>query len=285
MAKNTVATLAEMKKNGEKITQLTCYDYSTARLIDEAGINMILVGDSLGMTMLGYSDTLPVTVDDMITYGRSVVRGCESTFVVVDMPFMSYQLSPQQALENAGRIMKETGCQAIKLEGGKSIAPQIKAITGAGIPVVGHVGLTPQSVNAFGGFKVQGKGETNARRILEDALAVEEAGAFAITLEGIPPKLATLITKKCKAITIGIGASAACDAQVLVYQDMLGMSGFTPKFAKHFAEVGETMKEAFRAYDNEVKAGTFPAPENTYAKSDCTDEFLAQLDAEYEDRD
>jgi len=284
MAKNTVATLAEMKNNGEKITQLTCYDYSTARLIDEAGINMILVGDSLGMTMLGYSDTLPVTVDDMITYGKSVVRGCESTFVVVDMPFMSYQISPAQALENAGRIMKETGCQAVKLEGGKDMAPQIKAITSAGIPVVGHVGLTPQSVNTFGGFKVQGKGEANARRILEDALAVEEAGAFAITLEGIPPKLATLITKKCKAITIGIGASAACDAQVLVYQDMLGMSGFTPKFAKHFAEVGETMKEAFRAYDSEVKAGTFPAPENTYAKSDCSDEFLAALDAEFEDR-
>ena len=284
MAKNTVATLAEMKNNGEKITQLTCYDYSTARLIDEAGINMILVGDSLGMTMLGYSDTLPVTVDDMITYGKSVVRGCESTFVVVDMPFMSYQISPAQALENAGRIMKETGCQAVKLEGGKDMAPQIKAITGAGIPVVGHVGLTPQSVNAFGGFKVQGKGEANARRILEDALAVEEAGAFAITLEAVPPKLAALITKKCRAITIGIGASAACDAQVLVYQDMLGMSGFTPKFCKHFAEVGETMKEAFRAYDSEVKAGAFPAPENTYAKSDCSDAFLAALDAEYEDR-
>lgn len=284
MAKNTVATLAEMKNNGEKITQLTCYDYSTARLIDEAGINMILVGDSLGMTMMGYQDTLPVTVDDMIVYGRSVVRGCESTFVVVDMPFMSYQISPQQALENAGRIMKETGCQAVKLEGGKDFAPQIKAITGSGIPVVGHIGLTPQSVNAFGGFKVQGKGEANARRILEDALAVEEAGAFAITLEAIPPKLAALITKKVNAITIGIGASAECDAQVLVYQDMLGMSGFTPKFAKHFAEVGETMKEAFRAYDSEVKAGTFPAPENTYAKSDCSDEFLAELDAAFEDR-
>lgn len=284
MPKNTVTTLAEMKKNGEKITQLTCYDYSMARLIDEAGINMILVGDSLGMTMMGYPDTLPVTVDDMIIYGRSVVRGCESTFVVVDMPFMSYQLSPEQALENAGRIMKETGCQAVKLEGGKIMAPQIKAITSAGIPVVGHVGLTPQSVNAFGGFKVQGKGEVNARRVLEDALAVQEAGAFAITLEAVPPKLASLITKKLDIITIGIGASAECDAQVLVYQDMLGMSGFTPKFAKHFAEVGDIMKQAFRDYDSEVKAGTFPAPENTYAKSDCSDEFLAALDAEYEDR-
>lgn len=280
--KNTVATLAQMKANGEKISQLTCYDYTTARLMDEAGINMILVGDSLGMVMQGYKDTLPVTLEEMIVYGRSVVRACENTFVCVDMPFMSYQASPEQALMNAGRIMKETGAHGVKLEGGKSVCPQIKAITEAGIPVVAHIGMTPQSVNAFGGFKVQGKGEENARRVLEDALAIQEAGAFAVTLECVPPKLAALITKKLDIITIGIGASNECDAQVLVWQDMLGMTqGITPKFVRHFAEAGEMMKEAFRTYDAEVKATTFPTAEQTYAKSDCSDEFLAQLDAEY----
>ena len=282
MNKHTVATLAQMKAEGKKISQLTCYDYSMARLIDAAGIDMILVGDSLGMTMQGYRDTLPVTVEEMIVYGRSVVRGCERAFVVVDMPFMSYQVSVEQAMENAGRIMKETGASAIKLEGGKEVCPQIRAITQAGIPVVAHIGMTPQSVHAFGGFKVQGKGEANARRVLEDAIAVQEAGAFAVTLECVPPKLATLIAKKLSIITIGIGASNETDAQVLVYQDMLGMSGdYVPKFAKRFRDIGAEMKEAFGAYDREVKAGTYPAPEHTYAKSDCSDEFLAKLDAEF----
>ena len=282
MNKNTVATLAEMKARGEKISQLTCYDYTTARLIDEAGIDMILVGDSLGMTMQGYKDTLPVTLDEMIIYGRSVVRGCKRTFVVVDMPFMSYQISPAQALESAGRIMKETGASAVKLEGGKSVCEQIRAITEAGIPVVGHIGMTPQSVNAFGGFKVQGKGEENAKRVLEDALAVQEAGAFAVTLECVPPKLAALITKTLDIITIGIGASKECDGQVLVYQDMLGMSGdFVPKFARKFRDIGNEMKETFRAYDEEVKATTYPAEEHTYAKSDCSDEFLKELEQMY----
>lgn len=281
--KNTVTTLMEMKERGEKISQLTCYDYTTARLMDAAGINMILVGDSLGMTMQGYKDTLPVTVDEMIVYGRSVVRACENTFVVVDMPFMSYQTSVEQALMNAGRIMKETGASAVKLEGGKEVCPQIRAITAAGIPVVAHVGMTPQSVNVFGGFKVQGKGEANARRVLEDALAVEAAGAFAVTLECVPPKLAELITRKLHCITIGIGASSGCDAQVLVYQDMLGMTmGKGPKFARHFAEIGTMMQEAFCAYDAEVKAQTFPAEAETYAKSDCSDEYLAELEKAYE---
>ncbi len=280
--KNTVATLAQMKAEGRKISQLTCYDYTTAKLMEDAGINMILVGDSLGMTMQGYKDTLPVTVDEMIVYGRSVQRACENTFVVVDMPFMSYQVSAEQALINAGRIMKETGASAVKLEGGKEVCPQIKAITGAGIPVVAHIGMTPQSVNVFGGFKVQGKGEENARRVLEDALAVQEAGAFAVTLECVPPKLAALITRKLDIITIGIGASSECDAQVLVYQDMLGMTGCgTPKFVKQFADAGEMMKEAFRTYDREVKATTFPTAEQTYAKSDCSEEFLEQLEKEY----
>ena len=282
MGKNTVITLKAMKERGEKISQVTCYDYSMARLVEAAGINMILVGDSLGMTMQGYKDTLPVTVDEMIIYGRSVVRGVENTLVVVDMPFMSYQISPAQALENAGRIMKETGCSAIKLEGGKTVDPAIKAITDAGIPVVGHVGMTPQSANAFGGFKVQGKGEENARRVLEDALAVQEAGAFAVTLECVPPRLAALITKKLDIITIGIGAGSCCDAQVLVCQDLLGMFGsFVPKFVKQYAQIGDQITEAFKAYDREVKEGVFPTEAQSFVKSDSSEEFLAQLDREY----
>lgn len=280
--KNTVATLLEMKQRGEKITQLTCYDYTTARLIDGAGINTVLVGDSLGMTMQGYEDTLPVTMDEMVVYGRSVGRGCRDAFVILDMPFMSYQTSVEQAVANAGRLMKECGANAVKLEGGKQVCPQIRAITASGIPVCAHIGMTPQSVNAFGGFKVQGKGEANARRVLEDALAVEEAGAFMVVLECVPPKLAALITKKTGMITIGIGGGAGCDGQVLVYQDMLGMtSGLAPKFVKRFAEIGAAMTEAFRDYDREVKAGAFPDDAHSYVKSDCADEFLAQLDAEY----
>ena len=224
MKQNTIVTLADMKARGEKISQLTCYDYSTARLMDQAGINMILVGDSLGMTMQGYSDTIPVTMEEMIVYGRSVVRGCENTFVVVDMPFMSYQASVEQAVVNAGRLMKETGCDAVKLEGGREVCDQIRAITAAGIPVCAHVGMTPQSHHAFGGFKVQGKGEEGAARVLADAMAVQAAGAFAVVLECVPPKLAALITRKLDIITIGIGAGAACDGQVLVWQDMLAMA-------------------------------------------------------------
>lgn len=282
MKKNNVASLKEMKARGEKISQLTCYDYSTARLMDSVGINAILVGDSLGMTMQGYEDTLPVTMEEMIIYGRSVGRACKDTFVIIDMPFMSYQASVQQAVENAGRLMKECMANAAKLEGGKSVCPQIEAITAAGIPVCAHIGMTPQSVNSFGGFKVQGKGEADAKRILEDALAVEKAGAFMVVLECVPPKLAALITEKTNMITIGIGAGNGCDGQVLVYQDMLGMSGeFVPKFVKHFSEIGGEMKKAFSAYDKEVKAGDFPAAEHTYVKSDCSDEFLSQLDKEY----
>lgn len=281
MKKNTIATLNAMKANGEKISQLTAYDYSTARLVDAAGINTVLVGDSLGMTMQGYEDTLPVTMDEMIVYGRSVGRACKDAFVILDMPFMSYQVSAEQAVENAGRLMKECQANAVKLEGGKQVCPQIAAITACGIPVCAHIGMTPQSVNSFGGFKVQGKGEKEARRVLEDALAVEAAGAFMVVLECVPPKLAALITKKTKMITIGIGAGAGCDGQVLVYQDLLGMSGsFVPKFVKCFASIGEEMQTAFRAYDSEVKSGLFPAPEQTYAKSDCSDDFLSALDAE-----
>ncbi|MCH5325153.1 MAG: 3-methyl-2-oxobutanoate hydroxymethyltransferase [Eubacterium sp.] len=282
MPKNTISTLLEMKQRGEKISQLTCYDYTTARIIDAAGINTVLVGDSLGNTMQGYENTLPVTMEEMITYGRSAVRGCKDAFVIIDMPFMSYQVSAQQALTNAGRLIKETGGNAVKLEGGAAVTEQIKAIVDAGIPVCAHIGMTPQSVNVFGGFKVQGKGEDNARRVLEDALAVQQAGAFMVVLECVPPKLAALITKKVDMITIGIGAGNGCDGQVLVYQDMLGMSGeFVPKFVKRFAEIGTAMSDAFKAYDAEVKAGTFPTEELSYAKSDCDDEFLQQLDKEY----
>lgn len=276
--KNTVATLLEMKQKGEKISMLTCYDYSTARLIDAAGINMILVGDSLGMTMQGYTTTLPVTMQEMIVYGRSVVRGCQDTFVVMDMPFMSYQVSVEQAVQNAGRLIKETDANAVKLEGGAAVTRQIRAIVDAGVPVCAHIGMTPQSVNAFGGFKVQGKGEENAKRVLEDALAVQEAGAFMVVLECVPPKLAALISKKLRIPTIGIGAGSSCDGQVLVCQDMLGVSGeFVPKFVKHFAEIGQTMAKAFASYVAEVKAGSFPEEKHTYIKSDCSDEYLAQL--------
>lgn len=282
MKKNTAATLAAMKARGEKISQLTAYDYTTARLVDAAGINTVLVGDSLGMTMQGYEDTLPVTMEEMIVYGRSVGRACKDAFVILDMPFMSYQSSVEQAVENAGRLMKECRANAVKLEGGKSVCPQIRAITACGIPVCAHIGMTPQSVNSFGGFKVQGRGEDAARRVLEDALAVEQAGAFMAVLECVPPKLAALITRKTNMITIGIGGGAGCDGQVLVYQDMLGMSGdFVPKFVKRFADLGEEMTRAFRAYDEAVKTGTFPAAEQTYAKSDCSDAFLTRLDGEY----
>lgn len=277
--KNTVATLLNMKKSGEKVSMLTCYDYTTARIMENAGINTILVGDSLGMTMQGYDTTLPVTMDETVIYTRSVVRGCTNTFVIADMPFMSYQVSAAQAVENAGRLIKETGANAVKLEGGAAVTEQIRAIVSAGIPVCAHIGMTPQSVNVFGGFKVQGKGEANAKRVLEDAFEVQQAGAFMCVLECVPPKLAALITKKVDMITIGIGAGAGCDGQVLVMQDMLAMNtDFTPKFVKPFADIGQQMSEAFKAYDTEVKADTFPDTAHSFAKSDCSDEYLVQLD-------
>lgn len=267
--KNTVVTFREAKEKGEKLTMLTAYDYSTAKLIDEAGVNSILVGDSLGNVILGYEDTISVTMEDMIHHGAAVARGAKNALVVIDMPFMSYQTSVYDAVVNAGRLMKEGRAGAVKLEGGKEVCPQIQAITAAGIPVVAHLGLTPQSINAFGGFKVQGKSEAAAKKLLEDANAVEEAGAFAVVLECVPAKLAELITKELTIPTIGIGAGNVCDGQVLVYQDMLGMfSDFTPKFVKRFANVGEVMKEAFAAYCAEVQSGAFPAKENEYAMSD-----------------
>ena len=267
--KNTVLTFREAKEKGEKLTMLTAYDYSTAKLIDEAGVNSILVGDSLGNVILGYEDTLSVTMEDMIHHGAAVARGAKNALVIIDMPFMSYQTSVYDAVVNAGRLMKEGRAGAVKLEGGKEVCPQIKAIVAAGIPVVAHLGLTPQSINAFGGFKVQGKNEAAAKKLMEDAKAIEEAGAFAVVLECVPAKLAELITKELRIPTIGIGAGNICDGQVLVYQDMLGMfSDFTPKFVKRFATVGEVMKEAFSAYCREVQEETFPAKEHEYTIAD-----------------
>ena len=267
--KNTVSTFKNKKAKGEKISMLTAYDYSTAKLIDESGINGILVGDSLGMVVLGYDDTLPVTMEDMIHHTKAVSRGAKNALVVGDMPFMSYQVSVEEAVYNAGRLIKEGGCQAVKLEGGATVCNQIRAITNASIPVMAHIGLTPQSVNAFGGFKVQGKNEEDAKRLIEEAKAVEEAGAFAVVLECVPEKLAEIITNSITIPTIGIGAGRKCDGQILVYQDMLGMfSNFTPKFVKRFANVGETMTEAFKQYIAEINDGKFPSDEHIFAISD-----------------
>ncbi len=267
--KNSVVTFQQMKEKGEKISMLTAYDYSTAKLEDEAGVNSILVGDSLGNVILGYEDTISVTMEDMIHHGAAVARGAKNALVILDMPFMSYQTSVYDAVVNAGRLMKEGRAGAVKLEGGLEVCPQIQAIVDAGIPVCAHLGLTPQSIHAFGGFKVQGKSEDAARKILEDAKAVEKAGAFAVVLEGIPKKLADLITEKLHIPTIGIGAGNGCDGQVLVYQDLLGMfSDFTPKFVKRYAEVGEVMKNAFRQYMEEIQSGAFPAREHEYSMDD-----------------
>ncbi|WP_017413352.1 3-methyl-2-oxobutanoate hydroxymethyltransferase [Clostridium tunisiense] len=263
--KNTVMTFKEAKIKGEKLTMLTAYDYSMAKLIDESEINGILVGDSLGMVCLGYEDTLSVTMEDMIHHTKAVARGAKNALIVGDMPFMSYQTSIYDAVCNAGRLIKEGNANAVKLEGGAAVADQVSAIVKASIPVMGHLGLTPQSVNAFGGFKVQGKSEDAARKLIEEAQILEEAGAFAIVLECVPAKLAELITRRVSIPTIGIGAGKGCDGQILVYQDMLGMfSGFKPKFVKQFSDVGYHMREAFKQYIEEVKAGSFPAKEHEF---------------------
>lgn len=273
--KNTTVTFKEAKAKGERLSMLTAYDYSTAKLMDQSGINGILVGDSLGMVMLGYEDTLSVTMEDMIHHSKCVARGCKDTLVVTDMPFMSYQTSVYDAVVNAGRLMKEGRAGAIKLEGGKEVVPQIEAIVKASIPVMGHIGLTPQSINAFGGFKVQGKSEEAAKRLINDAVALEKAGVFSIVLECVPDKLAKLITESVSIPTIGIGAGAECDGQILVYQDMLGMySDFTPKFVKRFGNVGEEMKKAFADYIKEVKEGSFPAKEHCFKIEDSIIEKL-----------
>ena len=267
------------RKGQHPVSMLTAYDYNTARTIDEAGIDMILVGDSLGNVMLGYENTLAVTVDDMIHHGKAVCRGAKQAFVVIDMPFMSYQTSVEEAVRNAGRIMKETNCQAVKLEGGVEYADRIKAIVQAGIPVVAHIGLTPQSFNALGGYKVQGKSLEQARKLIKDAEAVEEAGAFAITLECVPAPLAKLITEQSKALTIGMGAGNGCDGQVLVYQDMLGFTGgYIPKFVKKYADLHSVMLEAFKQYKQECEERSFPEASQTYAISDEVMQALFEVE-------
>ena len=267
MTKKTTLTLQKKVQEGGKVTMVTSYDYTMAKLVERAGIDMILVGDSLGMVMMGYEDTLPVTMDDMVHHTRCVTRATSDTFVVGDMPFMSYQSDIPPALINAGRLMKEGRCQAVKLEGGASVVEQVRAMVAAGIPVVGHLGLTPQSVNAFGGFKVQAKSVEAARQLIDDALALEEAGAFAIVLECVPAALATLVTERLtKAFTIGIGAGNGCDGQVLVVQDMFAMDpgGFQPKMARQFAQVGQAILDGYAAYDAAVQSGEFPAQENSF---------------------
>lgn len=267
--KNTSVTFKDSKKNGEKLTMLTAYDYTTAKLLDESGIDSILVGDSLGMVVLGYDDTLSVTMEDMIHHSAAVARGAKNALIVTDMPFMSYQTSVYDAVVNAGRLVKEGKAQAVKLEGGIEFCEHIKAIVNASIPVCAHLGLTPQSINAFGGFKVQGKGKEAAQKLLDEARAVEQAGAFAVVLECVPAKLAKKISESISIPTIGIGAGAGCDGQVLVYQDMLAMyPDFKPKFVKQYAHLGSVMKEAFKQYIAEVKSGAFPSEEHTFKIDD-----------------
>lgn len=254
-----------MKQDGEKITVLTAYDYPFARLIGEAGIDMLLVGDSVGSVFSGYENTLPVTMDEMIYHTRAVVRGSGGTLVVTDMPFMSYQTDLRDARSNAGRLIKESGAQAVKLEGGEPMAETIRAIVAIDIPVVGHVGLTPQSVHRMGGFRVQGRDDEKARRILADAKAVEEAGAFALVLEGIPSGLARQITETVSIPTIGIGAGPDCDGQVLVIHDILGLCDkYSPKFVKRYADVSDTISAGVRDYIREVKGGTFPTEDHSF---------------------
>ena len=269
MARVTTATLRDKKARQEKISMLTSYDYSTAGLVDQAGLDMILVGDSLGMVVLGYENTLAVTMDDMVHHTRAVVRGTKNAMVVADMPFLSYHVSVKEAVRNAGRFIQEGGAQAVKLEGGVERVDAVKAILDAQIPVMGHIGLTPQSVNQFGGFKVQGKDLETARKLLEDAQALDKAGVFSMVLECVPTALAKKVTEEVSVPTIGIGAGPYCDGQVLVVNDMLGMfSGHIPKFVKKYVDLQPLIMEALKAYKKEVEEGTFPGPEHGFTISD-----------------
>jgi len=261
----TILDIQQMKNDGEKIAVLTAYDYPLARLMDQAGIDIILVGDSVGSVVSGYDTTLPVTVEEMIYHTRAVVRGRSSALVVTDLPFLSYQVDLRDARLNAGRLVKEGGAQAVKLEGGLHVAGTIQAIVDMDIPVVGHIGLTPQSVHRMGGYKVQGKREEQAQQLLADARAVEEAGAFAVVLEGIPASLAAEITASLTIPTIGIGAGVHCDGQVLVIHDILGLcEKYSPKFVKRFADISGTISQGIGDYIREVKAGSFPGAEHSF---------------------
>jgi 3-methyl-2-oxobutanoate hydroxymethyltransferase len=265
MAKKTILDFYRMKARGERITFLTAYDYPTAQFAETAGMDMLLVGDSLGMCVYGYEGTIPVTMDQMIYHSDAVRRGAPNTFVIGDMPFMSYQSSIEKAVENAGRFLKEAACDAIKLEGGVRIAPQIRAIVEAGIVVMGHVGLTPQSSGQLGGHKAQGRTAESAKMVVEDALAVRDAGAQMILLEAIPPEVGGYITRRLEMPVLSIGAGPDCDGQLLIVSDMIGQfQAFTPKFVKKYSNVAEVVTEAMRAYVDEVRAGEFPQPEHCY---------------------
>jgi len=262
----SIHQIKEMKQRGEKIAMLTAYDYATARIIDEAGIPLILVGDSLGMVVLGYESTIPVTIEDMLHHTKAVVRGTKCALVVGDMPFMTYHTSIAEAQRNAARFIQEGGAQAVKLEGGVTVAEKVNAIVNCGIPVMGHIGLTPQSINQLGGYKVQGRTEETAKRLLEDAQALEQAGAFAVVLETVPTPLATLITQKISIPTIGIGAGVGCDGQVQVVSDILGLfTDFVPKHAKQYVRLADIIRAAVTNYDREVKAGIFPTEEQSFS--------------------
>ncbi len=264
----TTLELKEIKKNEEKITMITAYDYPTAQLVDEAGVETILVGDSLGMVVLGYQDTLSVTMEEMIHHAKAVVRGSKRSFVIVDMPFLTYQINKEEALRNAGRIIQETGAQGVKLEGGEEIIDAVRLIIGAGIPVVGHLGLTPQSAGQLGGFKVQGKDPATARKMIEDAVLLEEAGSFLLVLECVPWQLAKEITKKLTIPVIGIGAGKYCDGQVLVYHDVMGLyTGKRPKFVKQYASARDEMLKGVGDYISEVRQGSFPEEKHTFSIS------------------
>jgi len=264
--KVTISDLMSKKAQGQRITMLTAYDYPTAQMVDQAGIDTILVGDSLGMVVLGYSSTVPVSMEEMIHHTKAVTRATKYAFVIGDMPFMSYQIGIQKAIENAGRFLKEGGCDAVKLEGGSEAAPTVKAIVTAGVPVCGHIGLTPQTATQLSGFKVQGKDAESARTLINAAKDLEEAGAFMLVMECIPDVLASRITSELSIPTIGIGAGRDCDGQVLVYHDTVGLfDRFTPKFVKQYIKLGPMVIEALKEYKKEVEEGTFPGKEHTFS--------------------
>ena len=270
MSRITTTGLAKMKERHEKIVMVTAYDYPSACLVEEAGVDVILVGDSLGMVVQGHESTLPVTLDDILHCTKSVTRGAHHALVVADMPFLSYQTNTDDALRNAGRLIQQGLAGAVKLEGGVDFCPQVRALVAAGIPVMGHLGLTPQSVNVFGGYKVQGRTEKAARKLLDNALALEDAGAFAIVLECIPEDVAERLTARLAIPTIGIGAGLNCDGQVLVFHDLLGYSGIEqqarprPRFVKQYANIGDTIRSAVRQYASEVRAQVYPGPEHSF---------------------
>lgn len=274
----TVTDFQKCKKDGKKITMLTAYDYPTAKIMDEAGVDAILVGDSLGMVVLGYEDTTRVTVEDMVHHIKAVVRGTKKAMVVGDMPFLSYHKGIYESVSNAGRLLNEAGCKAVKLEGGEEVIEDVKAIIRAGIPVMGHLGYTPQSVNVFGGHKAQGKTIETAKKIYKDALLLQEAGAFAVVLECVPHKVAKFISQKLSIPTIGIGSGAMCDGQVLVVHDIIGMfRDFTPKHTKRYEDVGTALENSVKSYINDVVGGVFPTEKNSFTADDEVIEALEKF--------